>query len=134
MKKKNKNLLFKLGVGVAAGFAAYTYFSKNKKSKIKGEYLLSSDCEDEVFFDYSVDSCISPEEAEKAALAAAQDKLGKGVAIVSASDNKALTVNIGGSRRHCFMFGAVSDDLSINPDTLLFYVDALTGEVFESEK
>lgn len=132
--KNKKNLFIALGAGVAAGAAAFAYFSKNKRSKIRDEYLLTSDCEDEIFFNFSEETKIGPEEAEEKALAAARVKLGKGAVIASASDNKALTVNIGGTRRHCFMFGAVGDNLSINPETLLFYVDALTGEVFESNE
>lgn len=132
--KNKKNLLLALGAGIAAGAAAYSYFAKNKKSKVRDEYLLTSDCEDEIFFNFSEDAKISVDEAEKKALTAAREKLGVGAVIASASDNRALTVNIGGARRHCFMYGAVSDNLSVNPETLLFYVDALTGEVFESNE
>ncbi len=132
--KNKKNLLFAMGAGIAAGAAAYAYFVKNKKSKVSDDYLLTSDCEDEIFFNYSENTVIDSNDARKKALQAAQAKLGKGAAVVSASDNKALTVNIGGSRRHCFMFGAVADNLSVNPETVLFYVDASTGEVFESDE
>lgn len=130
--KNKKGLIFLSGLGVAAGAAFATYFIKNKRRGIADDYKISSDCEDEIYFNYTENTAISCEDAEKKALSAAQTKLGKGAAVVSASDNKALTVNIGGSRRHCFMFGAVSDNLSVNPETLLFYVDASTGEVFES--
>ncbi|MBR6523381.1 MAG: hypothetical protein IKT39_02065 [Clostridia bacterium] len=130
--KNKKNLFIALGAGVAAGAAAFAYFTKNKKSKVRDEYLLTSDSEDEIYFNYAENTEIDAKEAEKKATEAAQKKLGKGAVVVSASDNKALTVNIGGSRRHCFMFGAVADNLSVNPETLLFYVDASTGEVFES--
>lgn len=130
--KNKKNLFIALGAGVAAGAAAFAYFTKNKKAKVIDEYLLTSDGEDEIFFDYAEDTKIDAKEGEKKAIEAAREKLGKGAVVVSASDNKALTVNIGGSRRHCFMFGAVADNLSVNPETVLFYVDASTGEVFES--
>lgn len=132
--KNKKNLFIALGTGVVAGAAAFAYFAKNKRNKVRDEYLLTSDCEDEIFFNFSEETKIEADEAKEKALAAAQQKLGKGAVIASASDNKALTVNIGGIRRHCFMFGAVGDNIAINPETHLFYVDALTGEVFESNE
>lgn len=132
--KNKKNLFIALGAGVAAGAAAFAYFTKNKRSKVRDEYLLTSDCEDEIFFNFSEETKIGPEEAKKKALTAAQEKLGKGAVVASASDNKALTVNIGGTRRHCFMFGAIGDNVEINPETFLYYVDASTGEVFESNE
>ena len=131
--KNRKNLFIALGAGIAAGAAAFAYFTKNKTSK-RGDKGMLGDGEDEIFFDYTQDTKIDAKEAKQKAAEAAQKKLGKGAVVASASDNKALTVNIGGSRRHCFMFGAVADNLSVNPETVLFYVDASTGEVFESNE
>ncbi len=130
--KNRKNLFIALGAGIAAGAAAFAYFKKNRKTSEGDEYLLTGDAEDELFFDFSAETQIDSNEAEKKALEAARERLGSSAVIASASDNRALTVNIGGTRRHCFMFGATADSLSVNPETLLFYVDAISGEVFES--
>lgn len=129
--KNKKNLFILSGLGIAAGAAA-AYFLKNKKNKVSDERLLTSDSEDEIYFNYIEDTSISYPEAEEKAVAAAKAKLGKGVAVVSASDKKALTVNVGGVSRHCFMFGASCDSLSPIAETVIFYVDAASGEVFDS--
>lgn len=132
---KNKKGLFILsGLGFAAGAAIAGYLFKNKNQKIKDNYYITSDIEDEIFFNFSENENIDYKKAEELALEKARNLLGKGAAVVSASDNKALTVNIGGESRHCFMFGAVSDNLSVNSETLLIYVDASTGDVFESSE
>lgn len=132
MKKSKKGIFILSGLGIAAGAAITGYFMKNKNSKIRDDYKITSDIEDEIFFNFSDNTAIDYKKAEEIALNKALEKLGKGAAVVSASDNKALTVNIAGESRHCFMFGAVADNLSINPETLLIYVDASSGEVFES--
>ena len=129
--KNKRNLFILSGLGIAAGAAA-AYFLKNKKNKVSDERLLTSDSEDEIYFNYIEDTSISYPEAEEKAVAAAKAKLGKGVAVVSASDKKALTVNVGGVSRHCFMFGASCDSLSPIAETVIFYVDAASGEVFDS--
>ena len=121
--KNKKNLFIALGAGIAAGAAAFAYFTKNKSSKNGDKNMLTGDSEDEIFFDYTEDTKIDAKEAKQKAAEAAQNKLGKGAVVASASDNKALTVNIGGSRRHCFMFGAAADNIAVNPETVLFYVD-----------
>lgn len=130
--KNKKNLFILSGLGIAAGAAAAAYFLKNKKNKVSDEHLLTSDSEDEIYFNYIEDTSLSYTEAEEKAVAAAKAKLGKGVAVVSASDKKALTVNVGGVSRHCFMFGASCDSLSPIAETVIFYVDASSGEVFDS--
>ena len=132
MKKNKKGLVFLSGLGIAAGAAALGYFLKNKKYKITDDYSISSDCEDEIFFNFSEKEAVDYDHAETLALEKARTLLGKGASVVSASDKKALTVNIGGEGRHCFMFGAVSDNLSVIPETLLIYVDAANGDVFIS--
>lgn len=132
---KNKKGLFILsGLGIAAGAAIAGYFFKNKNQKIKDDYSITSDIEDEIFFNFSENEAIDYKKAEELALEKAREKLGKGALVVSASDNKALTVNIDGAGRHCFMFGAASDNLSVNSETLLIYVDAANGNVFESSE
>lgn len=132
---KNKKGLFILsGLGIAAGAAIAGYLFKNKNQKITDNYSITSDIEDEIFFNFSENEAVGYKEAEGLALEKARTLLGKGASVVSASDKKALTVNISGEGRHCFMFGAVSDDLSVNPETLLIYVDAANGDVFESSE
>lgn len=132
--KNKKGLLFLSGLGIAAGAAVAGYFIKKKNGKIKDDYLISSDCEDEIFFNFSEKENIDYKKAEELALEKARALLGKGASVVSASDKKALTVNIGGEGRHCFMFGAAADNLSVTPETLLIYVDAENGNVFESSE
>ena len=130
--KNKKGFLIASGIGIAAGAAIAAFLGK--KNKRSSDYLLEDSFEDEMYFDFSENTIITKEESEKKALEAAKARLGGGAAIASASDNKALTVNIGGKRRHCFMFGAVGDGLPVNSETLLLYVDAATGEVFASDE
>lgn len=131
MKSKKKFFILS-GLGVAAGAAAAAWFFK-KGRKNGDENLLTGDSEEEIFLDYVESTGISYDEAEVKAVAAAKAKMGNGAAVVSASDKKALTVNIGGSPRHCFMFAASCDSLSPVAETVIFYVDASTGEVFDSD-
>ena len=131
--KNKKNLFILSGLGVAAGAAAAAWFLKKDKNKVRDERLLTSDSEDEIFFNYVESTDISYEQAETKATDAAKAKLGNGVAVVSASDKKALTVNIGGASRHCFMFAASRDSLAPVAETVIFYVDAASGEVFDSD-
>ena len=129
----NKKKFFILsGLGVAAGAAAAAWFLKKGK-KSGDDHLLTGDSEEEIFLDYAESTGIGYAEAEGKALLAAKAKMGKSVAVVSASDKKALTVNIGGSARHCFMFAASCDSLTPVAETVIFYVDAATGEVFDSD-
>lgn len=136
MKKNNnkKGLFFLSGLGIAAGAAAVGYFLKNKNRKAGDGSLDSDTYEEEIFFNFSEKENIDYKKAEELALEKARELLGKGASVVSASDKKALTVNIGGEGRHCFMFGAASDNLSVLPQTLLIYVDAVNGNVFESSE
>ena len=127
--KKSKKFLIASGIGVAAG-ALITAFMKKRKAE-QGEYL-TSDGEEEMYLDFSENALISYEEAEKKAIVVAIEKLGKDAKVVSASDKKTLPITAGGGSRHCYMFGAVGDDLSINPEALLLYVDSSSGEVFDS--
>lgn len=131
--KKKKNYLFASGLVLAAGTAIASYLIKNKKGKIDEGFLPSSDCEDEIYFNFSENTKISYADAEQKAIEAAKNKLGKSAVVVSASDKKAITVNIADKRRHCFMFGAAADSMSLSSETVLFYVDSVTGEVFESD-
>ena len=132
---KNKKGLFILsGLGIAAGAAIASFVLKNKTQKVRDNYSITSDCEDEIFFNFSENTAIDYKKAEELALTKAREKLGKGAFVVSASDNKALTVNIDGVSKHCFMFGAVADNLSVISETLLIYVDASNGDVFESSE
>lgn len=127
--KDRKKFLIASGVGVAAGAALFAFLKKKRENlRHFDEY------EDEMYLDFSPASKISYEDAEKNATDFARAKLSSHAAVVSASDKKALIVNIEGAPHHCFLFGAVSDNLSVNSQTLLLYVDAITGEVFESEK
>lgn len=130
--KNKKGFLIASGIGIAAGAAIAAFLGK--KNKRSSDYLLEDSFEDEMYLNFSENTTITKEESEKKALEAAKARLGSGAAIASASDNKALTVNIGGKRRHCFMFGAVGDDLPVNSETLIIYVDATTGEVFASDE
>ncbi len=127
--KDRKKFLIASGIGIAAGAALFAFFKK-KRENTRGfdEY------EDEMYLDFSLNSALSYEDAEKKASEFAKNQFGSNVAVVSASDKKAQTVNIEGVSRHCFLFGAVSDNLSVNSETLLLYVDAVTGEVFENNK
>ena len=135
MKKNNKKGLFFLsGLGIAAGAAAVSYFLKNKKRNPGDNYSETDSYEDEIYFNFSEKENIDYKKAEELALKKARELLGKGACVVSASDEKALTVNINGEGRHCFMFGASSDSLSVIPETLLIYVDAVNGNVFESSE
>ncbi|MBR5586642.1 MAG: hypothetical protein IKW02_01635 [Clostridia bacterium] len=127
---KNKKKLYILsGLGVAAGAAVAAWFMKKDRKKTD-DYLLAGESEDEIFLDYVENTEVSYEDAEEKALSAAKAKLGQSAVVVSASDNKALTVNIGGESRHCYMFGASCDSLSPIAETLIFYVDSASGEVF----
>ena len=126
--KKSKKFLIASGIGVTAG-AMLTAFLKKRKAS-QGERINSD--EEEMYLDFSENALISYEEAEKKAIQAAIKKLGKDAKVVSASDKKTLPVTTGGVSRHCYMFGAVGDNLSINPDALVLYVDSSSGEVFDS--
>lgn len=127
--KDRKKFLIASGICVAAG-AALLAFLKKKRENVQP----FDEFEDEMYLDFSSASKISYEDAEKNATEFARTKLGSHAAVVSASDKKALIVNIDGTSHHCFLFGAASDNLSVNSQTLLLYVDAITGEVFESDK
>lgn len=126
--KDKKKLLILSGLGVAAGAALMAYLKKRKKSPEPYEY------EDEMYLDFSSKAVISYEDAEKAACEAAKVRLGSDVKVVSASEKKTVPVSFDGIGRHCFLFGAVSDNLTLDSETLLLYVDASTGEVFDSDK
>ena len=128
MKDKRKFLIAS-GIGVAAGAALLAFLKKKRTGKERFD-----EHEEEMYLDFSSASEISYGEAEKKAASAAEKRLGSDAAVVSASDKKTILVNIGGESRHCFLFGAVSDNLSVNSETLLLYVDSVTGEVFESDK
>lgn len=128
--KDKKKFLIASGIGLAAGAALAAYLKKRKNAP----EMLPYEYEDEMYLDFSSKAVISYEDAEKKARESAQDKLGSDAKVVSASDCKTLTINIEGTPHHCFLFGAVSDNLSVNSETLLLYVDAMTGEVFESDK
>lgn len=127
--KNTKKWLIASGIGIAAGAAIFAFLKKKRENA--GDY---NEYEDEMYLDFSSSSAISYEDAEKKAGEFAKTRLSSDAAVVSASDKKALIVNIDGKSHHCFLFGAVSDNLSVNSETLLLYVDALTGEVFESDK
>ena len=127
--KDRKKFLIASGIGIAAGAALFTFLKKKRENTRRfDEY------EDEMYLDFSLNSAFSYEDAEKKASEFAKNQFGSNVAVVSASDKKAVTVDIDGISRHCFLFGAVSDNLSVNSETLLLYVDAVTGEVFEGKK
>lgn len=127
--KKKKGLLW--GLGIAAGAAAVGYFLKNNKAN---SVSADADSEEEVFFSFSDNAKIGYKEAKEKALGYAREKLGKGAGVASASDHKTITVSLSGENRYCYLFGAVADDLSVNPETLLVYVDAENGQVFESSE
>ena len=127
--KDRKKFLIASGVGIAAGAALFAFLKKKQGTPRHFE-----EYEDEMYLNFSSTSKITYEEAEKNATEFAKTKLGSHAAVVSASDKKALIVNINGTSHHCFLFGAVSDNLSVNSQTLLLYVDAITGEVYESDK
>ena len=131
--KNSKKFLIASGIGVAAGAALFVFLKKKNLLKNNND-LLSSDYEDEMYLDFSGSAGISYEDAERKACEVAREKLGSDVAVVSASDKKTLTVNIEGIHRHCFLFGAAGENLAIDSQTLLLYVDASTGEVFDSDK
>ena len=127
--KNTTKWLIASGIGVAAGAAIYAFLrNKRENANELNEY------EDEMYLDFSAASKISYEDAEKKATEFAKGMLGIDAAVVSASDKKALVVNIAGQSHYCFLFGAVSENLSLNSETLLIYVDSVTGEVFESDK
>lgn len=75
---------------------------------------------------------LSFEEAYKIATDVAKEQFGENGFIVPASEKKASEVNIHGSKRYCYMFGADKMDLVDGSMKGLYHVDANTGEVFDN--
>ncbi len=130
----NKKKLLGFAFGAAACSAALSLIMRGKggAKRLTDTFLVGSDKEEEIFFDFVSDTAFPYEDAENIAKKCAREKFGELATVVSASGKKAITVNIDSSPRHCFMFGAAADTFSDTPATCLFYVDSESGDIYES--
>ncbi len=140
MTKNEKRALIigaAIAVTAAAATAAVIYYKKKKAAApdtAESTPLLEAGDEEcgEVVFNYEDHPALDFDEAYEVAVNAATKKFGSNPFVVSASDNKAIYETIGGEKRACYNFGVDDSSFIGGTPSGFLYVDAQTGEVFES--
>lgn len=145
LSKNEKILLMAAGIGIAAGAAVYFITREMKKRRTEDEDYIhldipasdeeietSVESDKEVSFNCAESTALSYEDAYNIAVNTAKAEFGENPLVVSASEKKAMYVNIDGIMRPCYMFGADKMGLTEGAMHGLYHVDADTGEVFDS--